>query len=185
MYKSTIDGKYLTVQYQDTSLRLGAPQFRKLKLWLVLFVQSYEEFLWTKRKGCLGLKRPKARVELNVTLCGKSRMINLNHRFRGKKKVTDVISLQYLESHDEIETASGPFPLLLGELFLCREVTAAQARKFRLRFEEEFVHLLVHGALHVLGYDHERSAEDELLMETKEKQLLLRIRKLRLKRRLK
>lgn len=185
MYKTTIKGKLISISYADTSVRLGAPQYRKLKVWLNDFLTALEEFLWTKRHGGLALRRPKkAGLQLSLTLCGNEKIRRLNHRFRGKLKTTDVISLQYLEELEEIEQASGPFDLHLGDIFICREVAKRQANKFKIRFEEEFTHLLVHGALHVLGYDHERSREDELIMEKKEQALLKRVADLRKKRRL-
>ncbi|MGK0368038.1 MAG: putative rRNA maturation factor, partial [Thermoproteota archaeon] len=62
--------------------------------------------------------------------------------------------------------------LNLGDVFICKDVAVEQAKKFNLSFNEEFIHLAVHGFLHVIGYDHEESVEEEEVMETQEKNII-------------
>jgi rRNA maturation RNase YbeY len=175
-YKTSISGDYLTIDYVDTSLKLGRPTFVKLKPWLKPLIKAFEEFLWSKKKATLNLPRPArgSKVQVSLLLCGREKMKKLNQRFRGKLSVTDVLSLQYIEEVSELGGIQEPFPLMLGDLMICREVTARQAKKFELKFEEEFIHLLTHGFLHLLNFDHERSLIEEKIMERAEKWILLR-----------
>lgn len=179
MYKTSIVGQWIELDYADTSLKEGRPTWRRLKPWLMAFLAAAEEFLWSRRAGSLRLQRPSkgARVHLSLLVCGKAKMKNLNERFRGKPRPTDVLSLQYIEDISELTHQSwGPFPFQLGDLFLCRDVAKKQARQYQLSFEEEFVHLLVHGFLHTLNYDHERGVREEKEMEEKEKWMIQRVR---------
>jgi probable rRNA maturation factor len=164
------------LDYADTSVRLGRPTFVKLKLWLNPLMKAFEDFVWGRQKGAMKLKRPLrgSRVQISVLLCGQQKMKNLNQRFRGKHRVTDVLSLQYIEDVSELAGIHEPFPLMLGDLMICREITARQAKEFALTFEEEFIHLLTHGFLHLLNFDHERGVKEEKIMENAEKWILER-----------
>lgn len=71
-------------------------------------------------------------------------MRSLNSSFRGKKKVTDILSFSGFESND------------LGELVLCGEVIERQAKDHFLSNNQELGYLLIHGVLHLLGYEHEQ-----------------------------
>ncbi len=82
--------------------------------------------------------------DLIVAFIDKQNMIHLNHRFRGKKKPTDVLSFPPTE------------PTSLGELALCPEVLRAQAKSVHLSFRDEICYMCLHGILHLLGYDHEQ-----------------------------
>jgi len=72
----------------------------------------------------------------------------LNRRFRGRDYATDVLSFEY--GGGPVEDQS-----LLGELVLAPEVAKANARRWGSSLEREIRKLLVHGLLHLLGYDHE------------------------------
>lgn len=72
----------------------------------------------------------------------------LNRQYRGHDYATDVLSFSYLD-----ETVAGqPF---LGEIVIAPEIARRQARNWRSGPEREIRKLLVHGILHLLGYDHE------------------------------
>jgi probable rRNA maturation factor len=63
---------------------------------------------------------------------------------------------------------------LLGDLVICAEVVAAQARQQQKRLQDHWAHMVVHGSLHLLGFDHINDAEAEV-METLERTLLARL----------
>ena len=65
----------------------------------------------------------------------------------------------------------------LGDIFICREVALRQAKEFGISIEEEILHLFIHGFLHLCGYDHEISREEEKLMFGLEEKLLEKISK--------
>ncbi len=121
----------------------------------------------------------KAKVELAVTLCGKSKIRTLNRQFRKKDKATDVLSFPLC---DNLRKFPEEMPLLsLGDIFICHEVASRQAQAFELSYEDEVVHLLSHGFLHLLGFDHEISPKEDKLMRGLEEELVKKISK-RLKR---
>ena len=86
----------------------------------------------------------------------------LNHDYRGKDYATNVLSFPY-ESE----------PRLAGDLVICPDVVAREAAEQGKTLEAHYAHLVVHGMLHLQGYDHETSEEDAETMETEESKILL------------
>lgn len=107
----------------------------------------------------------------NVTLCDDERMRELNSEYRNKNKTTDVLTLALYE-----DIRAGDEMLFqeveLGDIFISAPVMNKQAEEFKVTIEQEFFHLLVHGFLHLLGFDHEISEAEEKLMEGHEKKLV-------------
>tara|TARA_R110002051_G_scaffold98972_2_gene169321 strand:+ start:1816 stop:2304 length:489 start_codon:yes stop_codon:yes gene_type:complete len=102
--------------------------------------------------------------EISVLLTDNRSQQALNREWRGKDKPTNVLSFPALEDDDPIEG-------LLGDISLAYETLVAEADDLEKPFEHHFAHLLVHGMLHVLGYDHE--TEDEALaMEARETDIM-------------
>lgn len=113
-------------------------------------------------------------VELSVRLTDDAEVRALNAEWRGKDKPTNVLSFPQLEPR-ELEAAgdSGP-ELMLGDVVLARGVCEREANEKAIPLEDHAAHLIVHGTLHLLGYDHqdERSAAE---MESREIRALARI----------
>lgn len=97
----------------------------------------------------------------------------LNAQWRGKDKATNVLSFP-MAGPAELERAAGP-GLLLGDVVLARGVCAAEAAEKGVAIETHAAHLLVHGALHLLGYDHETGEADAEEMEEVERRALAAI----------
>jgi probable rRNA maturation factor len=95
---------------------------------------------------------PRA-VEISVRLTGNDEVQALNAEWRGKDKPTNVLSFPLADAVDLDATADGP-ELMLGDLVLARGVCASEAEAKQLPIENHAAHLLVHGTLHLLGYDH-------------------------------
>ena len=113
-------------------------------------------------------------VELSIRLAGDAEVHALNSQWRGKDKPTNVLSFPMAEA-DDLAEAAGPGPeLMLGDIILARGVCAAEAAGKAIPVEDHAAHLLVHGTLHLLGYDHmdEDSATD---MEAREVRALARM----------
>ena len=113
-------------------------------------------------------------VELGVRLTGDEEVRALNAQWRGKDKATNVLSFPMAEA-DELTGATDDGPeLMLGDIVLARGVCAAEAADKAISIEAHASHLLVHGTLHVLGYDHhdDDSAAD---MEAREVRALARL----------
>ena len=116
----------------------------------------------------------RARVELSVRLASDAEVHALNSEWRGKDKPTNVLSFPMAEPDElEIADAAGP-ELMLGDIILARGVCAAEAADKGIPLESHAAHLMVHGTLHLLGYDHmdDDSAAD---MEAREMRALARL----------
>jgi probable rRNA maturation factor len=100
--------------------------------------------------------------ELGVCTVGEAESARLNARFRGRDKPTNVLSFPVAQLP---LAARGTPPL--GELVICPRVLQAEARAQDKTLRAHWAHLVVHGALHLAGYDHERAA-DARRMERRE-----------------
>jgi len=116
-------------------------------------------------------KRP---VEISVRLGSDEDVRALNAAWRGMDKPTNVLSFPMLdESHLLDANVAGP-ELLLGDIVLAHGVCKAEAAEKRLTVEQHATHLIVHGTLHLLGYDH--LADDQAAdMEAREVRALDRL----------
>lgn len=104
------------------------------------------------------------RAELSLALVDNRKIQELNARYRDKNEPTDVLSFPSGES-----LPAGV--QILGDVVISVEKAEAQARKRRKTVEREIEGLLIHGILHLLGYDHERSARDARIMRAMEKKV--------------
>jgi probable rRNA maturation factor len=106
---------------------------------------------------------PKAGVELSLILTSDAEQRRLNRRYRGQDRSTNVLSFP-------TGAAAGPAtaPLLLGDVVLACETVAREAAEQQKPFADHLRHLVVHGVLHLLGYDHseEREARRMEALET-------------------
>ncbi len=113
-------------------------------------------------------------VELSVRLAGDEEVQRLNAKWRGKDKPTNVLSFPMSEA-GELSDSSGPGPeLMLGDMILARGVCVREAEEKHIPVERHAAHLMVHGTLHLLGYDHgdDAAAAD---MEAREVKALARL----------
>jgi probable rRNA maturation factor len=113
--------------------------------------------------------------ELGVRVVGSAESRRLNARYRGKDKPTNVLSF----SPPFALRASGGRPSEreqrpLGDLVICAQVVRSEARQQGKHLQAHWAHLVVHGALHLIGYDHEREAEAKR-MERREIAVLRRL----------
>ncbi|MGI9116535.1 MAG: rRNA maturation RNase YbeY [Gaiellales bacterium] len=89
-------------------------------------------------------------VEVGVVLVDEHEMRDINREHRGKDEPTDVLSFP-IDEEDDLEGVTR----MLGDVVICIPVLVAQARDSDVAAGDELVDLLVHGTLHLLGYDHE------------------------------
>ncbi|NYZ12987.1 rRNA maturation RNase YbeY [Azospirillum sp. RWY-5-1] len=102
-----------------------------------------------------------APAELSVVLADDAMVQTLNRDYRGKDKPTNVLSFALTE-------AAGPepepgAPILLGDVILARETVVREAAEQGKPEDDHLTHLVVHGVLHLLGYDHEQDDEAEAM----------------------
>ncbi len=112
-------------------------------------------------------------AELSLALIGNAEMQKLNARYRQKDYATDVLSFP----------AAKNLPLtapLLGDVIISVDKAAVQAKEHGHSLDQEVVTLLIHGIVHLLGYDHERSAREARIMTSMEKKMARRLCDLRL-----
>ena len=101
-------------------------------------------------------------TEVSVTFCDNEYIKKINKEFRNKDSATDVLSFPLYDlSHDSDEPIIEEGPLALGDIVISIERAKEQAKEIGNTFLEEIAFLTVHSTLHLLGYDHERSEEDD------------------------
>uniref|UniRef100_A0A7C5T026 Endoribonuclease YbeY n=1 Tax=Thermocrinis ruber TaxID=75906 RepID=A0A7C5T026_9AQUI len=94
-----------------------------------------------------------SKVELSIALVSDAQIKRLNKLYRNKDKPTDVLSFPIGEKVEDW--------LILGDIVISVDTAKRQAQEFGYSLEEELKRLLVHGLVHLLGYDHELGGEEE------------------------
>lgn len=117
-----------------------------------------------KRWAEAALRDERARAELTVRLVDEAESQALNRDYRGKDKPTNVLSFPF-------EAPPGVPSKLLGDLVICAGVVAREAAEQGKPLADHWAHMIVHGVLHLLGYDHEQDEEAQE-MEALEVQIL-------------
>ena len=105
--------------------------------------------------------------EVSILLTADADIRELNQQFRGIDQPTDVLS--FPQNADEDPPIPGE--IILGDIAVSLDTAQAQAKEHGLTFEEEIILLLIHGILHLLGYDHEISEQEEEKMRSKTREL--------------
>lgn len=103
----------------------------------------------------------EADAEITVRIVDAEEGQALNRGYRGKDYATNVLTFDYATE-----------PVVMADLVLCAPVVAREAKEQKKTLAAHYAHLLVHGALHAQGWDHETSEEDAEAMEAREIQIL-------------
>jgi probable rRNA maturation factor len=106
-------------------------------------------------------------VELSVALVDSDEIARLNLAFRGVEGPTDVLSFPI----DDPEVVASDEPIMIGDVMIAPDVASRQAAELETTVEAELDLLLVHGVLHLLGYDHVTD-EDAVVMQARERAVL-------------
>ncbi|BDH46683.1 endoribonuclease YbeY [Salmonella enterica subsp. enterica serovar Choleraesuis] len=126
----------------------GLPEEQKFQRWLDAVIPQFQ---------------PES--EVTIRLVDEEESHTLNHTYRGKDKSTNVLSFPF-EAPPGIELP------LLGDLIICRQVVEREAQEQQKPLEAHWAHMVVHGSLHLLGYDHIEDDEAEE-MEALETEIML------------
>jgi len=145
----TARARALAVAVQDASGAAQVPSAARLRSWVKLALGA------------------KGRGELTVRVVTAEESAALNSRYRGKKGPTNVLSFPA----GRLPDAPGAELLPLGDLVICAAVVEREAREQGKALEAHWAHMVIHGALHLQGYDHETRAE-AAEMEARERLLL-------------
>lgn len=126
----------------------GVPSPPRLKAWA--------------RAALVGAAHGRDRRELTLRIVGSAESRTLNRRYRDKDKPTNVLSFP------------SDAPGVLGDLVICAPVVAREAREQGKAVAAHWAHMVVHGVLHLLGFDHIRPG-DAKVMERRERAILARL----------
>lgn len=138
--------KRVQVGVQYACPKDGLPRRRRIRAWTYAVLDS---------EGAVHAE------SITVRFVGVAEGRTLNRDYRGKDYATNVLSFAYQ-----------PPPRLSGDLVLCAPLIAREAIEQGKSLEAHCAHLIVHGALHLQGHDHEQSTEQALVMESRERRIL-------------
>jgi len=132
------------------------------------------EYLNKTAEQTLAIDGFKGRAEISLVVVGNTRMKSLNRKYRNINKATDVLSFGNSEESKRgcVKFIHPPNHIAyLGEIFICYPQAQKQAKEEKCSIDEALSVLLIHGILHLLGYDHKKDCE-RMIMEEKEKAVL-------------
>jgi|APIni6443716594_1056825.scaffolds.fasta_scaffold335677_2 probable rRNA maturation factor len=152
----------LAVELQLATRRPWVPGAVTLRRWALAAHAAGLAALPVRQRRIHAAVEQDAAVCLRVVASAESR--RLDRDYRGKDKPTNVLSFP---SSPEERVATG----VLGDLVICAPVVAREAREQRKTLGAHWAHMVVHGTLHLLGYDHERK-QDARTMEALEVEIL-------------
>lgn len=116
------------------------------------------------------------KINLSVAFVGPKTIKKINRKYRNKDKTTDVLSFSGLKKNEkkfkrkDLENAED-----LGEIIICPQEIKKNSKKFKSDFDKEIYRVLIHGILHLLGYDHEKTRNEAKLMDEKQDYYLKKI----------
>ena len=115
------------------------------------------------------------KAEVGLILTGDPEIRRLNRQYRSIDRATDVLAFAMQDEPLFLQLSTDraePYPHLLGDLVISAEAVKRQAQQRGHSVEREMAILIIHGLLHLLGYNHERSLSEARAMRRKEKELL-------------
>ena len=141
----------IQLDYQNVSSESQIPTEAQCLTWLAQFLPEFQ-----------------SQSELTVRIVDEAESQSLNCDYRGKDKPTNVLS--FPAEVPPFITEEMEFPLL-GDLIICAQVVNREAVEQGKTFDAHWAHMLLHGCLHLLGYDHIKD-DDAYQMESIEKEIL-------------
>ncbi len=147
----------------------------------ILIDQEFKTLIktdWLKKaaQAALGREGVSESAELGIVLTGQDKIRELNSKYRGKDEPTDVLAFSTEEGADLAQFILPPDGIRhLGEVIISYPQAASQASERHHSIEREIAILLIHGVLHLLGYQHDQP-EPEREMKAKETEILSQIK---------
>jgi probable rRNA maturation factor len=118
------------------------------------------------------LQKAARKAEINVLLTSDAAVQRMNHDFRGKKKPTNVLSFPQYTKREIVKESKARGPLFVGDIALAYQYVAAEAKREDKILLDHVAHLVIHGVLHLFGYDHLTEASAKK-MEKLERKIML------------
>jgi probable rRNA maturation factor len=161
----------LEITLLDSSKKSFLIKNKNFRSYLVATNQVLGNFLNQKTDSFCGIPKQVKVVSVFISLCGKAKITKLNATYRQKNTVTDVLSFPV---HINLRKPQKFYNEItdLGDIFICKEKALSQSKEFNITLENEIVHLMCHGFLHLLGYDHELNKSEEKFMFDVENKLV-------------
>ena len=145
------------------TLRISGPPRRR-------GIPRHDKRLLRARTARLLREIDRASSELSLSLAADDEIAKLNEQYRNREGPTDVLAFSLLEGEGTEHRGA-----LLGDVVVGIETAARQARGRRRPLDDELAQLVIHGTLHLIGYDHVRAA-DARVMRAEERRLWRRLR---------
>lgn len=121
---------------------------------------------WSEQKArkliLLAGEKIKINGILEVIVVGNAEIKKLNSKYRRKNKITDVLSFAWREDK-KIKSE------YIGEIYICFPQIVKQAKEYKVTVKDEFARMLVHGILHLAGYDHLTGPQEKKMIGIQEK----------------
>ena len=116
-------------------------------------------------KFILRKEKRDPKSEISIAIVNNQKIRSLNKKYRNKDKATDVLSFTYSQSKNNLS----------GEIIICPQIIKKNLKDLGENFQKELEKVLIHGTLHVLGYDHEKSIREKKIMK-KSEEIYLKIK---------
>lgn len=111
----------------------------------------------------------KSSADLSIAFVGQGRMRQLNKRYLSRNRTTDVLAFPEPKLNIKIPSALGNS---LGEVIISLRDVKKNAKRYKVRYKQELVKVIIHGILHLMGYEHEWSEKEAKVMLTKQEYYL-------------
>ncbi len=115
------------------------------------------------------LEEEKKDGVISLVFVGPGRMRKMNYKYRKKNRVTDVLSFPEPQRKDFIIPPEAQKQL--GEIFICLREVKKKAKREQSEFKKELARTFIHGLLHLLGYDHQKPKDAEIMLQKENKYL--------------
>lgn len=128
-----------------------------------------EDFARKAIKKTLASEGINAKIHIDIAFVGEERIKKLNKKYRHKNKATDVLSFGGGRDHFLSSKSKEKY---LGEIVVCPAVVKKNSKRCSTPFARELAHVIIHGMLHLLGYEHEGSEEKTSRMHSREEEIM-------------
>lgn len=137
--------------------------------------EEIRSLVYTAITEALAFENIEFDCEISLTYTDNDGIRALNRDYRGKDSATDVLSFPMFDPNTEDVYAVDGLPVELGDIVISLERAKEQADTYGHPFAREVAFLCVHSVLHLLGYDHERSSDEDELMRRKQREIMHRL----------
>lgn len=108
-------------------------------------------------------RKPTDAYEVSIVFVNRDQIREMNRDYRGIDRATDVISFAFQDGE-----GAGFTPFLLGDMFICPGIVEKHSLKYNSTYRMEMLFVIVHGMLHLLGFDHDTLSEREKMREAED-----------------